>query len=320
MLAIILAAGRGKRLEPLTLSKSKAMQPILGKPMIERVMEGLKNKGIDTFIVVINPKDELLKHHLECRLSVPSKVKICFQDNPTGMAAALKTAAPFIEGDFVLSACDNLIPDEDMQTFISSWKPEKRLNGLLALMHVPDKLVCRSGIVQMRGSWITDIIEKPELSEAPSNIASIPLYRFSPRILEFINDIPSSPRGEHELQAAIQLLIDRYNKVQGIFISRRLTLSKPLDLLSINMEYLQKKHPLMNVLLSRSVGKDTQLIPPYYIENSAQIGNGCSIGPNVYIEHGCKIGANSKINNSVILTGAEVAERGNIVHQLVAPS
>ena len=88
MQGIILAAGRGKRLRPITLERSKAMAPVLGKPIIERVMEGLVTQGVDEFVVVAGPDDQKLVHHFEQVSELQARVQIVHQRERLGMAHA----------------------------------------------------------------------------------------------------------------------------------------------------------------------------------------------------------------------------------------
>ena len=115
MVGVILAAGRGKRLGALADGRSKAMQPIVGQPMIERVMAGLHRNDILRFVVVIHPDDDALYRHLRTGLSFDASVTVVYQEERLGMAHALRQAAPYVGGDrFVLSACDNLVPEADL--------------------------------------------------------------------------------------------------------------------------------------------------------------------------------------------------------------
>jgi len=162
------------------------------------------------------------------------------------------------------------------------------------------------GIVEMDGPWISRIVEKPSPEKAPSNISSLPLYCFSPRILEYLPEVPPSPRGEYELQDAIQMIIERDGRVCGVTVESRLTLTSPADLLALNRHYLFNGDNNPQLAPYR-VGPNTQLVTPLRIENGTIIGQDCSIGPNVYIERDCHIGDGVTISNAVLLREAVVA-------------
>ena len=157
---------------------------------------------------------------------------------------------------------------------------------------------------------------KPKPKEIHSNIGSIPLYVFSQKILELLRNIPLSTRGEYELQAAIQLLIDHKEKVRAIEISGRKDLTKPEDLLSINLDFL-KKHSISEIKTGGKIGRNTQLMPPFFIEESVEIGSNCLIGPNVYIEHGSTIFDEVHLQDVVVLRNRTVPAGASIDQKLV---
>jgi NDP-sugar pyrophosphorylase family protein len=317
MQGVILAAGKGSRLHPITVGRSKAMVPILGKPIVERVMELLVNNGVDDFILVVSPDDRNIVRyfHRECTLDVD--IRFVYQVERKGMANALRYAAPLITGNFVLSACDNLVSQDDVGRLIAFMHREDKPNGVLTLLPVEPDRLGSVGIVEMDGVWVTRIVEKPKPEDAPSNISSLPLYAFTPQILDYLPDVPLSPRGEYELQDAIQVLINCKGSVGSILVDRRLTLTNASDLLSLNREYLTKGDGRPQ-LEPHTVGIRTQLITPLRIEQGTIIGEDCVIGPNVYIERDCRIGNGVVLRNSVVLRGVTVPSGMTVENQVLA--
>ena len=225
MQAVILAAGKGSRLHPITTSRSKAMLPILGRPIVERVMLDLEAKGIQDFILVVSQDDRYITRYFRGESRIQADVRFVYQPERLGMANALSYAAPLIEEDFILTACDNLMPEEHMVNVLSAWNQAPHPNGILTLMKVMPEQIPYSGIVELQDGWVTRIVEKPSPENAPSNIASLPLYVFRKEFLEYLPEVPLSPRGEYELQDAIQMLIDQLGQVRGVNVASRLTLT-----------------------------------------------------------------------------------------------
>ena len=317
MQGVILAAGKGSRLHPITTKRSKAMLPILGQPIVERVMEGLWDNGVDSFILVVSPEDADIVSYFADESPLGEHVVFVEQRERMGMAHALQQAACHIRGPFVLSACDNLVSREHVGQLISSHQADPERQATLSLMQVPPHLISRTGIVALRDGQVTQIVEKPAPDEAPSDVASLPLYVFSPRILGHLPEVPLSPRGEYELQDAIQMLIDRGGRVCGILADSRLTLTDADDLLAINRHYLsngdQRPH-----LAPYTVGPNTQLITPLRIEPGTTIGADCVIGPRAYIERDCTVGSGAIIRDAVVLRGAVVPMGSTIEGQVVS--
>ncbi len=315
MQGVILAAGKGSRLHPITLKRSKAMLPILGRPMVERVMEHIWANGITDFILVVSPDDRNIIKYFEEESPLEASIRFVFQERRLGMADALSYATPLIEGDFVLSACDNLTSARHVAELMECYRREGEVNGVMSLTEIPWSEIGRTGIVEMDGHWVRKVIEKPSREEAPTNIATLPLYIFKPMLLDYLPEVELSPRGEYELQDAIQMLIDRQGGVWGVFTDSRLTLTGPEDLLVINRHYLVNGHGRPQ-MAPYTVGANTHLITPLRIEQGTTIGEDCIIGPHVYIERDCRIGSRVTLKDAVILRES-VVEDGMVIENQV---
>ena len=317
MQSIILAAGKGSRLHPITVQRTKAMLPILGKPIVARVMETLVENGLRDFILVVSPDDREIVDYFQSESLPDVRVQFVVQPERRGMADALSRAAPLIHQDFMLSACDNLVSSEDVGGMLSLWESTPQPDGILALMEVPPEKIKSVGIVELEGEWVRHIVEKPDPSQVFSNTASMPLYMFSRRILDYLPEVPLSPRGEYELQDAIQLLIERSGRVRGYRIAGRLTLTSPADLLDLNRRYLVNGNSNHHAP-PQQIGANSKLVPPIHIESGVVIGTDCEIGPNVYIERDCHIDDGVKIHDSVLLRGVKVPAGMEITGQVIS--
>jgi NDP-sugar pyrophosphorylase family protein len=203
-----------------------------------------------------------------------------------------------------------------MGRMLGVWDTGRTTDAVLALAAVPAERVGRSGIVEMAGDRVRRIVEKPAEGEAPSNIASLPLYCFRKAFLDYLPDIAVSQRGEKELQDAIQAQIDQGGFVQGVQFEGRLTLTEPADLLKINLEYLSRGWVAAGLSLT-ATGEGLRLVPPVAVGARTSVGATCSIGPNVYIEGDAHIGDGAVVANSVVLRGSRVAEGAVIKGQLI---
>ncbi len=313
--AVILAAGRGTRLYPITASRTKAICPVVGKPIVERVMEPLIANGIRDFVLVTNPEDEEIVQHFRSDTQIEANVTLIPQTEQLGMGHALMQAAPLIYEDFVLSSCDNLVTESEIRRMLAIWQAEQP-NGMLTLLEVGPEEITRMGIVALAGDWVERIVEKPTLAEAPSNIGSVPLYIFSRRLIEYLPLIPASPRGEYELQDAIQMLIERDGKVRGLMLTGRMDLTLPADLLRINLHYLRNESAgAQGSSLPRSAG--VRFLAPARVGDKTVIGPNSVIGPNVYIEGDCTIGAGVRLENCVVLRGSNLPDRAKIANEII---
>ena len=315
--SIILAAGKGTRLAPITNTRSKGMLPILGKPFLERIIRGMLSSGLRNFILVVNPEDHEIREYFQKEFSLDVQIQFIDQDRQLGTAHALRLAAPHITGDFFLSACDSLVPEGEMNLLVSTWSRYPGSQGLLSLERIPQKDADKTGIVTLEGDKVSGIVEKPLPAEAPSNISSTPLYAFSSRILDYLSQLPISPRGEYELQGAIQMMIDEGQTVNGIFLKNRLTLTTAEDLLAINLDYLYAQAQRDRVV-TKNIGSHTNLLEPVFIEEGVEIGSNCQIGPGVYIEKNVRIGDDVQLENVVVLRNTTIATSTRLKDRVIS--
>lgn len=312
MLAVVLAAGRGKRLRPLTDGRSKAMLPVAGKPMVERVMEMLLQGGSDRFIAVVHPDDR----HLAERLSQPTwadQVRLAYQEQRLGMAHALECGAPLIQADsapdFILASCDNLYPEGHVAALVAH-RREGELDAALTLLQVRADQVSTMAVVAMQDGRVTHIIEKPRPEEAPSDLGVPALYALSTHVLDYLPYVPISARGERDLADALRLLIEDGGTVGGVLVEWRMTMTHVADLLALNCYFLH--HDPACATVGADLPGDASVIPPVRIEPGVKLGAGCHVGPEVYLEAGCSISTGATLRQAVVLRGATI-EAGAVV-------
>ena len=317
MQCVVLAAGKGRRLQPVTNRRTKAMAPVAGKPMVERVMALFVENGVRDFVLVVSPSDDEIQAHF----SDPAKfgadsIHFVEQTERLGTAHALTLAVPFIQDDFVLTACDNLVPADHIGALLQTFRGQQA-NGVLSLMEIDPQKTALTGIVEWHDGRVTRIVEKPLPEDAPSDISSLPLYLYSSKLLTHLAKVQPSPRGEYELQDAIQALIDIDGGVTGVLTPSRRQLTNVDDLLALNRYFLEAEASQGNMQTAK-VGTGTEIVIPVQIGIGATIGQNCVIGPNVSIETGCRIGDHVRIEGSIVLNGSVVPSGSRIVAQVVA--
>ena len=312
MQAVILAAGRGTRLKPISDRYSKAMVPVLGRPLADRVLETLVVNGVHDVVMVIGEEDLEIRDHFTTKTTLDITARFVVQEKRLGMAHALGLAAGLIHGPFVLSACDSI---KDVEHVGELLREAAAADGALSLLDVPWNLVSKSAPVELDGKFVRRIVEKPPVRDAPSNTVSLPLYALPHELLDALKDLELSARGEYELQGAIQAVIDAGAKIVGVRAKERHQVSTPQELLEMSLRLLRsgQEPPL---LAPRSVGAGTTLVEPLRIDRDVVIGRDCLIGPNVSLERGCQVGDGVVITNAVVLPEADVRSGESISNQV----
>ena len=303
---VILAAGNGKRLKPFTLNRSKAMAPILGKPIVARVLDTLLVNGIQDIAIVVSPTDQEIQDYFSSGVTGYSGCKITFvyQLEKLGMAHALGCAKAFIHGPFIMTACDSLVKAEHITELLTTHVVTEA-SVTLSLKKVKDEEIAKRAIVQFDDAGkVVKIVEKPTLEEAPSRMGSLPLYVFNQEIMEIIPTIQLSKRGEYEIQDGIQMLIQKYGFASGVITDYRVELTDVNDLLAINLKFLTAEAP--EGLVDSPVPQSTRLIQPVKIDKEVAVGERAVIGPCVYLESGSTVGDGAVVDHALVLRGSSV--------------
>lgn len=313
MQLVVLAAGKGTRLRPVTDHRSKAMVPVLGEPLVARAVAPWLELGVRELVVVVGPGDREIRELFSRSAGREPDVAVVEQRHRRGMADALAAAAPLVRGDFAVTACDSLIPGEVVGRMLGAHRPG---SAVLSLMDVAPDLVARSASVVCDGDRVRRIVEKPAPGAEPSSTVSLPHYVLPRRILDILPGLAPSPRGEIELQGAIQRLIDADVRVTGVRTSSRSQVSSPDDLLALNLDLLRRSPSLQTVEPER-IGPGTTVDRPVRIEPAVVVGRDCRIGPDVYLEGGSIVGDGAVVRGSVVLRGARVPDGRLVDGELV---
>jgi len=190
---------------------------------------------------------------------------------------------------------------------------------------VPVKNPEQYGIVELDGSYVTGIIEKPQPKEAPTNLANAGIYIFQPGIFEKIRQTGESSRGELEITDSLRLLIQEEKKsVLAVQVSSEewLDVGRPWDLFEANQRALNRIAPVVegeiedgaHLLGPVTVGKQARIRSGAYIEGPVSIGEHSDIGPNCFIRPYTSIGKNVRIGNACEIKNSIIMDKAHIGH------
>jgi UDP-N-acetylglucosamine diphosphorylase/glucosamine-1-phosphate N-acetyltransferase len=308
--AVILAAGEGNRMRPLTFTRPKVMLSIANRPILEHLLLEMQLASIHDFILVVGYHDEQVRDYFGNGSAWGLNIQYFNQTIQLGTADALRTVQSFLNENFILANGDVIIDHLDIQRLIA-------LSGnAMTVVELPD--VTGLGVVRGKDGRVEHIFEKSVAP--PSHLANAGLYLFTPEIFTAIEKTPKSSRGEYEITDSIQILIDGGVNVGYQIIESWLDFSYPWDLLTANEKILAELKSQSaaiiepNVVLKNSVsiGSGTVVRSGSYIVGPVIIGRNCDIGPNCYIRPStaiaddCHIGASVEVKNSTILSGTKI--------------
>jgi glucose-1-phosphate thymidylyltransferase len=203
MKAVVLAAGKGTRLQPLTDDKPKALVEVSGQPILSHCFDRLAALDATEFVTVVgHRKDQIVEYYGDEYDDVP--ITYTEQTEQKGLAHAVLTAEDEIDDDFMLMLGDNVF-DANLEDVVNRHQ-ESRADAAFLVEEVPWDEASRYGVCDTnKYGEITDVIEKP--ADPPSNIVMTGFYTFTPAIFHACHLVEPSDRGEYEISDAIDLLI-----------------------------------------------------------------------------------------------------------------
>lgn len=201
MQAVILAGGRGTRLQPLTDTMPKAMVPINGKPQLEILIQQLKTVGVKDILIIVNYMKEKITDYFGDGKKFGVKIHYAEQKEMKGTADATLYAESFVKNkQFFLIFCDSLFETDLLQRLLKHTS-----DGTFTCREVEDPR--RFGVLMVEGKKVVKFIEKPE--KPVSNLASLSVFVMPREIFEACKKVKPQTKGEYWLTDAIQILIDK---------------------------------------------------------------------------------------------------------------
>jgi len=238
MKGLVLSGGRGTRLRPLTYTAAKQLVPVGNRPILFHVLDNLRKAGIKEVGIVISPETgNAVRDAVGTGQSWGMTIEYIVQNEPLGLAHAVKVAQPFIGSDsFVMYLGDNFIGSGIKAYRDRFEKSVAEASILLKEVDNPSSF----GIAEIDSSGcVIRLVEKPKVPR--SNLALVGIYFFTPAIYQAIDRIAPSWRGELEITDAIQVLLEDGGKVLSDRIeSWWLDTGKKDDLLTANTVVLDE--------------------------------------------------------------------------------
>ncbi|MDF2013277.1 UTP--glucose-1-phosphate uridylyltransferase GalU [Priestia megaterium] len=273
--AIIPAAGLGTRFLPATKAMPKEMLPIIDKPTIQYIVEEAIASGIEDIIIVTGKGKRSIEDHFDNafeletnlmekhkfdlleKVQASSKVEIHYirQKEPKGLGHAVWCARKFIGNEpFAVLLGDDIVQAETpcLKQLMNEY--DKTLSSVIGVQTVPEEETHRYGIVDPgdhigRRYEVHNFVEKPKQGEAPSNLAIMGRYVFTPEIFLFLEKQEQGAGGEIQLTDAIQKL----NTIQRVFAynfeGRRYDVGEKIGFIQTTIEFALKDPALKDQVM-----------------------------------------------------------------------
>lgn len=323
MKAVVLAAGTGRRLWPLTENRPKPMIPAVNRPILEHVLEALEAAGVDEVLLVVGANRQRVQSHFGNGREWAFDVSYVVQERQLGTGHALLQAEAVIGESFLALNGDRIIDPELIERVRDRHRETNE--PVVSVTRVPEP--SRYGVVDFDGTELRAIDEKPPPDRTTTEFINAGVYGFAPDVFAAIRN--TETRGERALTDTLsELLADR--RLQAVtYRGTWLDVSEPWDLLDMNDSLIAAGDsgragsatvdPTAAVAEATIVGDDVVIHPQAAVLRGVTLGDNVSVGPGAVVENAvllsdvtlragavvtdCIVGANTTVGPNTTVKG-----------------
>lgn len=298
---VILAAGRGERIKPLSFGYPKPLLPICNKPLMHYQIDIMATVGIQKCIIVVGHIKEKIVEYFGDGSRLGVKIEYVEQKEPMGIAHAIGQLEGYIDKPFLLFLGDIFLVPKNLSRVFETYKREKTTAVLVVKTEDnPDFIKRNYAVIKNDRGRVLQVIEKPRY--ITNNLKGCGIYLFDLPIFDAIRRTPrTAMRDEYEITTSIQILIDDGSPVYAEnAVDWDMNVTYPCDLLECNFKWL------------RHTGAQRLIAQNARLHSGARIDNSI-IGENVVVSNPILI------QDSIILNNVNVDSKADILKSLVSP-
>lgn len=294
MKAVILAAGKSSRFKPLSDNRHKGLISVLGKPIIEHTIDELRAAGVEEVVVVQGPDREI-----ENRLG-PKADHYVVQKEPSGMGNALRQAESLLGGRFLVLTPYRANATKFFEPMIEKAKKE---DSDIVFVSTPTEEPEKYGILELdENSMATDIVEKPEPDEAPSNKKVVGMYLLKNTFFDYLD---GAEEWEYQYEDALSRQMEE--KPASVLMTDEETnsIKYPWDVFPVIKELLEKE--------KRRISEDSEIADSAKIRGKVIVEDGARIFENAVIKGPAYIGKDVVVGNNALVRNHAVLEENVVI-------
>jgi mannose-1-phosphate guanylyltransferase len=315
MKAMVLAAGLGTRLRPLTYEITKPMVPVLDRPVMEHIVELLERHGFEEVIANLHYFPETISDYFGERLSYRVEEELL------GTAGGVRACADFFGEDSFLVISGDALTDIDLGALAARHRESGGI-ATLAVKKVPDTR--EYGVVlHDREGRITGFQEKPEPDEALSDLGNCGIYVFSPEIFDYFPQRPFADWAqdifpvllENDVPFHIHEVREYWNDVGSLSELRQGTFDALRGALHLQIEgdELSPGITVVGGAVRSPIAEDTEVEGPVWIGRDVRIGAGVRLMGPVVLGDGANVGDRAQLRDSIVFPGTEIAAESILI-------
>jgi mannose-1-phosphate guanylyltransferase len=319
MKAMVLAAGLGTRLRPLTYEITKPMVPVLDRPVMEHIMDLLDRHGFDEVIANLHYFPDSIREHFGDRLQYR------FEEDLLGTAGGVRGCADFFGDEPFLVISGDALTDIDLTAFVARHRQSGGV-ATLAVKKVAD--TSEYGVVlHDRDGRITGFQEKPAPAEALSDLGNCGIYMFDPKIFDYFPSRPFVDWAqdvfpvllENDVPFYIHELQEYWNDVGSLGELRQGTFDALRGELRLDVAG-EEVSPGVVVSDGRQLGPDVEVEGPVWIGADVSVGAGARLMGPVVLGDGASVGERAQLRESIVFPGSEIAPEAILIGAIAGHS
>jgi Nucleoside-diphosphate-sugar pyrophosphorylase involved in lipopolysaccharide biosynthesis/translation initiation factor 2B, gamma/epsilon subunits (eIF-2Bgamma/eIF-2Bepsilon) len=300
--AIVLAGGWATRLRPLSLTKPKPLFPVLGRPILDYILDSLDRAGIsEVYLSLRVMSDKVMKYVEESG----RKINFIVEEEPLGDLGPLKYINERHKlDDVVLVIYGDVYMEVDFREMLSFHEGSDCLATIMAT-EVSDPQ--RYGVLYTDGDKLIQIVEKP--SNPLSNLINAGVYIFDRKVLD---GIQGKSIARNFLPKLLQQGCVNVFRYRGVWAD----IGIPSDYLKLNFDLLRRKHPRGYVSEKAKVSERAELTPPYFIMEGTVVEE-AYLDFNTILGRNCQVGSGAYISESLLMEGVTVGQHSFLKNVIV---
>ena len=314
---VVLAAGEGERLRPLTRNRPKPMLSAGTRPILAHVLDALVNAGVDDLHIVVGYNRDRVQNHFGSMYR-NRRITYHVEEKQLGTGHAVLQVHDEIDEDFVVINGDELVRNEVIADVIEAHS----MDTVATMSVLESEQAAEFGAVLVDDNRVTELVEKP--NTGGYRLLNRGVYALGPSIFRTLRSIESD--GELRLTDAIAAQIDAGNEVRGVHTdSLWEAATYPWDLLAVNTQVLTQgwvpqteQDSGVYVHEAASVHEDAVLTPPVVIDGDAVVGAGAVIGPYTAVGRNSTIGAGAVLEQSLTESDVQVGPNATVIESILA--
>jgi len=312
--AVVLAAGEGKRLRPLTRNRPKPLLPAGPTPILDHVLDTLTAVGIDDIVIVVGYKESRVQDHVGSTHD-GADVSYVSQDSQLGSGHALLQAESAVENSMLVVNGDQIVAPRIVREVLDAHSDAPDASATLAALDRGE--VHRYGGVAIEDGRAVDFAEQPD-DEGRYHL-NAGVYVFERSIFDALHST-GTENGNLTLPGGLQTAVDRGETVRAVRTSGLWAdANYPWDILTLARELFEhdvvpgSDEPATGIAESARVHEDAVLQSPVAIAEDAVVEAGAVLGPNVAVGRNATVGPNAVLENTVLDSDARVGANATLV-------